>query len=721
MNIGLFTDTYYPELNGVANSVYLLKKELEKKGHNVYVITTKSPEAPMNEKGVFRVPSKACSFVPERRIGLMYHPKIALKIHKMKLDIIHTNTEFAIGMFGRIMAKELFVPVVHTYHTIYEDYTHYIKKYISKEDRAKKFAQMYSKFSVRGAEELIVPTEKVAELMERYGVRPDINVIPTGIDLSRFGVRDTIEQKEKLKQTLGIPKDNKVVLYLGRVSQEKNIDEVMKYLDAYMSHYKNVTFLIVGDGPYRTVLEKNAKTLTHRKQIVFAGAKPWDEITHYYQLADVFVSASTSETQGLTYIEALASGVPIVARRDRCLEDVLLQGENGYTFEDESTFIYGIDNVLWNVDGIDYSKNAIDSVEKFSTEKFAAKVENIYYHVTKTQRNLLLRMADKLADKVADKIGYERVDMKPLGGPMAMEFGSSGMDVSRIALGCMRMDKLSVQEATRVVDVALEQGITLFDHADIYGAGKSEEIFGQVLAENKGMRERMRIQTKCGIRDGFYDFSGAHIISSVEDSLRRLNVESIDVLLLHRPDALMEIDEVADALQHLLKSGKVCQFGVSNFNAAQLELLQSACKMPLVANQLQFGLMHAGLVRQGIETNTMYDGAIQRDLATLDYCRLNNITVQAWSPLQYGVFEGSFIDNEKFAELNEVLERLAKCYDVTKAAIAIAWILRHPAKMQAVVGTMNIQHLQEICEASQISMSRAEWYELYRAAGYMLP
>ena len=235
MNIGLFTDTYYPELNGVANSVYLLKKELEKKGHNVYVITTKTPDAPANEKDVFRVPSKACSFVPERRIGLFYHPRIAMKIHKMKLDIIHTNTEFAIGMFGRIMAHELFVPVVHTYHTIYEDYTHYIKKYISSEKRAKAFVKMFSKFSVRGAEELIVPTEKVANLMRHYGVKPDINVIPTGIDLSHFEVRDTAMQRNKLKAALGIPKDNKVVLYLGRVSDEKNIDEVMLYLNHYIS------------------------------------------------------------------------------------------------------------------------------------------------------------------------------------------------------------------------------------------------------------------------------------------------------------------------------------------------------------------------------------------------------------------------------------------------------------------------------------------------------
>lgn len=717
MNIGLFTDTYYPELNGVANSVFLLKKELEKKGHNVYVITTKTPGAPANEKGVFRVPSKAVSFVPERRLGLIYHPKIARKIRKMKLDIIHTNTEFAIGMFGRIMAHELFVPVVHTYHTIYEDYTHYIKKYISKEERAKKLAKLYSKFSVRGAEELIVPTQKVAELMQRYGVKPDINVIPTGIDLGRFRTRDNEAEKGKLKAALGIPQENKIVIYLGRVSEEKNIDEVMNYLDRYMDMQSNITFLVVGDGPYRAALEKNARNLDHRKQMIFAGAKPWDEITHYYQLADVFVSASTSETQGLTYIEALASGVPIVARRDPCLDGVLLQGVNGYEFDDEKSFVYGIEQILWNEKHIDYRKNASESVEQFSTEKFAARVENIYYHVIKTHRNILMRMANK----VADKIGYERTGVKPLGGPMAVNLGNSDMDASRIALGCMRMSQLSVQEAAKLVEVALDQGITLFDHADIYGNGKSEEIFGKVLSENKGMRERMRIQTKCGIRNGYYDLSRAHILSSVEDSLKRLQIDTIDILLLHRPDALMDINEVAEAFHELQKSGKVREFGVSNFNSMQMSLLQSACREPLLINQMQFGLMHAGMVRQGIETNTLLDGSVMRDMSVLDYCRLNGVTVQAWSPLQYGMFEGNFVDNEKFPELNEVLERMAKQFGVTKSAIAIAWILRHPANIQVIVGTMNPEHLRELCDATHVHLNRKEWYELYQAAGYDLP
>lgn len=717
MNIGLFTDTYYPELNGVANSVFLLKKELEKKGHNVYVITTKTPDAPTNEKGVYRLPSKSVSFVPERRLGMFYSPKVARKIRKMKLDIIHTNTEFSIGIFGRIMAHELFVPVVHTYHTIYEDYTHYVKKYISKENRAKKIAKMYSKFSVRGAEELIVPTKKVAELMEKYGVKPDINVVPTGIDLSRFGVRDSIEQKNALKESLGIPLEHQVILYLGRVSEEKNIDEVMEYTDRYMDSRERVSFLVVGDGPYRATLEKNGKNMTHQKQMYFVGAKPWDEIMHYYQLADVFVSASTSETQGLTYIEALASGIPVVAKKDPCLDGVLLDGYNGYGFEDETTFFAAVDAVLANPKHVPYSQNAAQSVEKFSTEEFAAKIENIYYHVIKTHKNILMRMANK----VADKIGYERTGVKPLGGSMAMNLGNSDMDASRIALGCMRMERLSVQEASKLVNVALEEGITLFDHADIYGGGRSEEIFGQVLAENKGIRERIRIQTKCGIRNGFYDFSKAHILASVEDSLRRLKTDSIDMFLLHRPDALMEPEEVAEAFYQLEKSGKVKGFGVSNFNAAQIELLRSACRQPVLVNQMQFSLMHAGMVRQGIEANTMLEVGSQQDMAVLDYCRLAGITVQAWSPLQYGMFEGNFIDNEDFPELNAALEKLAMQYGVSKVAIAVAWILRHPAKMQVMAGTMNVEHLRELCKAKDVFLTRKEWYELYQAAGYTLP
>lgn len=714
MNIGLFTDTYYPELNGVANSVFLLKKELEKKGHNVYVITTKTPGAPAEEEGVYRMPSKAVSFVPERRLGLIYHPAIARKIHQMKLDIIHTNTEFSIGMFGRIMAHELFVPVVHTYHTIYEDYTHYIKKYISKEERAKKLAKLYSKFSVRGAEELIVPTGKVAELMERYGVKPDINIIPTGIDLERFGVRDDETQKNEIKAALGIPEENKVVLYLGRVSEEKNIDEVMNYLDGYMESQQKVTFLVVGDGPYLNTLKEKAAKLKHNRQMIFAGAKPWDEITHYYQLADVFVSASTSETQGLTYIEALASGVPIVARKDPCLEGVLLHGVNGYAFDDASTFISGIDRILQNENQTDYAQNAVDSVEQFSTEKFAARVENIYYHAIKTHRNILMRMANK----VADRIGHERLGIRVLGSSLAAEPGNSDIDVGRIALDCMHIAETSVQEADKLLNVALEQGIVLFDHADIYGNGRSEEIFGQVLSENKGMRERMKIQVKIGMRDGYCDSSKAYLLTAVDDSLKRLQTEYIDILLLHCPDILMDVEEVAEAFHQLQRNGKVRQFGVSHFKPMQIELLQSACRELLLVNQISFGLGY-GSMSTGVLNGEKPAGCEtiwNQDI--LDYCRLNGIMVQASAPFQCGPNGDSFIDNKDYPELNEQLEQLAQHYSVTKTAVAAAWILKHPAGIQIMADCVDVERLKELCDANIVNLNRKEWYGLCHIAGY---
>ena len=327
----------------------------------------------------------------------------------------------------------------------------------------------------------------------------------------------------------------------------------------------------------------------------------------------------------------------------------------------------------------------------------------------------------RMANKVAGTVGFESKSVKPLGGEMAMELGDSNMDASRIGLGCMRMADMSVQEVSKLINIALDNGVNLFDHADIYGAGRSEEVFGKALAENKGMRERMRIQTKCGIRDGYYDFSAAHILSSVDDSLRRLQAEYIDLLLLHRPDALMDVEEVADTLHQLQRTGKVRRFGVSNFTSAQIELLQSVCKVPIQVNQMQFGLMHAGMIQQGLEANMLTDGAASRDMAVLDYCRLHNITIQAWSPLQYGFFEGSFIDNEKFPEVNDVLGRIAEERHVTKSAIAIAWILRHPAQMQVLAGTMNPEHLVQLCESVNIILSRKEWYELYRAAGYILP
>ncbi|HWO78235.1 MAG TPA: aldo/keto reductase [Bacillus sp. (in: firmicutes)] len=302
-----------------------------------------------------------------------------------------------------------------------------------------------------------------------------------------------------------------------------------------------------------------------------------------------------------------------------------------------------------------------------------------------------------------------------------IRLGTSDLEAGVISLGCMRMSQLSKEEAAVLIQTALEAGIDLFDHADIYGRGRSEEVFAEAIDMNPTVRENMIIQTKCGIRQGFFDFSKEHILDSVDGSLKRLKTDYIDILLLHRPDTLMEPEEVAEAFSKLKQSGKVRYFGVSNQNPMQIELLKKYLKQDLIINQLQFSLMHTPLIDAGFNVNMLHDPSIVREGGVLEYSRLNNMTIQAWSPFQYGMFEGVFIGNEKFPELNQKLNELAEAKGVTASAIAIAWILRHPANIQPIVGTTNPQRLSEIAKASYIELSRQEWYELYRAAGNKLP
>ena len=302
-----------------------------------------------------------------------------------------------------------------------------------------------------------------------------------------------------------------------------------------------------------------------------------------------------------------------------------------------------------------------------------------------------------------------------------ISLGKSEIQSSEIVLGCMRIDKMSIEELSNYVEIAIEEGITLFDHADIYGKGYCEELFGKMLDSKKGLREKIQIQSKCSIRDGFYDLSKEHILESVDKSLNRLKTDFLDLLILHRPDTLMEPEEISEAFNLLQSSGKVRNFGVSNFNSMQIELIKSYVKQPILVNQMQFSIMHSGMVNSGIQANTLFEGSINRDGSILEYCRLNHITLQAWSPFQYGFFEGIFIDNEKFSLLNKVLERIAKEKGVSKSAISVAFILRHPAKMQTIVGTTNKERLRDICTASKVVLSRAEWYEIYCAAGNRLP
>ncbi len=295
------------------------------------------------------------------------------------------------------------------------------------------------------------------------------------------------------------------------------------------------------------------------------------------------------------------------------------------------------------------------------------------------------------------------------------------ISASEIALGCMRLHKLSVREAGALIRTAQEEGINFFDHADIYGGGKSEEIFAKAADITPSSRQNYIIQTKCGICSGYYDFSREHILEAVEGSLRRLKTEYIDVLLLHRPDTLMDPEEVAEAFTLLRLSGKVKYFGVSNMNSTQIEFLQKYCDAKLIINQLQFSLAHADLAESGLRVNMRNPENLARDAGLLEYCRMNEITIQAWSPLQYGMIQGNFLNNGEFLLLNEKLEYMSTKKGIPPAAVAIAWILRHPAKIQAIVGTTSKEHLQDIARAATVTLSREEWYELYCAAGNCLP
>ena len=285
----------------------------------------------------------------------------------------------------------------------------------------------------------------------------------------------------------------------------------------------------------------------------------------------------------------------------------------------------------------------------------------------------------------------------------------------------MRIGGMTDQALDTLVKQDLENGINFFDHADIYGGGTCESRFGDFLSANPSLRENMLIQTKCAIKSGAYDFSKEHILSSVEGSLKRLRTDYVDFLLLHRPDTLCEPEEVAEAFETLKAQGKVKHFGVSNENPYQIQLLNKFLKDKICVNQLQFGLGHTTMVDAGLNVNMNHDPATNRDGGVLDFCRLNDITIQPWSPFQYGFFEGTFIGNPKFQTLNEKLEEIAANYGITPTGLAIAWILRHPACMQPIVGSVSPQRLQEICAASDITITRQEWYDLYCATGKKLP
>lgn len=300
--------------------------------------------------------------------------------------------------------------------------------------------------------------------------------------------------------------------------------------------------------------------------------------------------------------------------------------------------------------------------------------------------------------------------------------GKSGLKVPVVAVGCMRMAEKTDREAEALIRTALEHGANFFDHADIYGGGQSEEIFARSVGMSPRLRETMLLQSKCGIRSGMFDFSKEHILSAVDGILKRLRTDYLDVLLLHRPDALMEPEEVAEAFRLLHTSGKVRHFGVSNQNPMQIELLQKYTGQKLIVDQLQMSLAHTPVFDSGLTVNMQIGQSIDRTGSIYEYSRLKGITLQAWSPFQRGYFEGTFLgDTEHYGKLNETIRLLAEKYGVTDTAIAVAWLTRVPSGIQVILGTTKPQRLIDGCKGSEIPLTRKEWFSLYAAAGNMIP
>lgn len=304
-----------------------------------------------------------------------------------------------------------------------------------------------------------------------------------------------------------------------------------------------------------------------------------------------------------------------------------------------------------------------------------------------------------------------------------IKLGTSDLHVPVVAVGFWRLNRnTDVKTAEDFIRTAIENGANFFDHADIYGKGEAEKIFSEAIGMNDSIREKIMIQSKCGIVPGkSFDFSKKHILESVDGSLKRLGTDYLDVLLLHRPDTLMEPEEVCEAFDILKANGKVRNFGVSNENIWQMEFLRKNLNVPLVANQMQLSIAHCPMIQSGLNVNMFNDSAVERGSGIIEYCRLNKITIQAWSPFQHGFAKGTFIDNPDFPELNDKLSEIAEKYGVSKTTIVMSWILSHPAKIQPITGTLKKERMLECLKAADITLSREEWYAIYMSAGNILP
>jgi len=375
MKIAFFTDTYHPQVNGVVTSIGTLKSQLERLGHKVVIITVKLPHTG-NETDVIRLSSIPFPMQKEHRVAMFYSYKTIRMIKKEKFDLIHTHTEFSIGTFGRIVAGKLNLPLIHTYHTMYEDYTHYVTKGVG--DRyAVKLVRKLSRIICNKSDCVIAPSEKTAGILKDYGVRSRLSVIPTGIDIKRFYPDPEIYNS--FRDKLGIDRSAKILLFVGRLAKEKNINVLIKAMPEIVKTNSDALLLIAGDGDEKANLVDLSEKLRVSSNIVFAGEVKYTEIDKYYKMADFFISASTSETQGLTYIEALASGLPVIAKYDSNLENVVEERYNGSFFFEDYDLPEAVLRALSAKETALWKSNAVRSAKKFSDITFGQRVEELYY------------------------------------------------------------------------------------------------------------------------------------------------------------------------------------------------------------------------------------------------------------------------------------------------------------------------------------------------------
>lgn len=382
MRIGLFTDTYTPDINGVVSSIVTLQKELEKDGHEVFVVTNHKASRTKREGNILRLPGLELKWLYGYKLSTPYHFAARDEIEKMCLDIIHVHTEFGVGIFGRIVGKYLNIPVVTTYHTMYEDYTHYVNRFDIDEIEkvSKKLVSSFSKVLSDSTQAVISPSEKTKETLLKYGVKTPIYVIPTGLSFEKFNHNKIdVEQVKKIKEMYGIKEDDKVVVFVGRIAPEKSIDipiEGFRYISD-----PHIKLMIVGDGPQLEDLKKMVKDYGLTDKVIFTGKKSSDEVPLYYACADCFVSASLTETQGMTYIEALACGLPVFARWDDVLENLVIEGENGFLFDNAQMFADKLISYLSlpKEQQQHFHQNAMSKVVQYDANVFCSKVLSVYY------------------------------------------------------------------------------------------------------------------------------------------------------------------------------------------------------------------------------------------------------------------------------------------------------------------------------------------------------